>query len=326
MEGNPFKTETYKLIFSKFMADGESTCGDEVLVDMEEPRGAKISSLPATPSHHVATCKAFVTTTTAGRLLVAVFNLYGKFYECYQMQLGELQNIVVKKAFGGMNISFYGNTQFGRLNMKLYIPNHQFGTDLKAQKNHLKSFAEHLSADTVSKKPEEKKATDEILHDKSIGTKIEGGEKKKNPMQELFDELLRMSDILDENGIDFVKHKAGTSGEHIDEIENTLLVCLPEDYKNLLRLSNGLSCHGTEIYPIEHVRKIELPDNPEWNQYYSIGSYIGDGSLLFADSKGGVYYGDHVTGIEETTFMEFLNTWLLDILEDDLAENGLGEK
>ncbi|MCM1295270.1 MAG: hypothetical protein NC311_06985 [Muribaculaceae bacterium] len=145
----PFKTETYQFIFSKFMVDGERTCGDEVLADMEEPRGAKISLLPAKHSHYVATCKAFAATTTAGRLLVAVFDLYGKFHECYQMQLHELSNIMVKKAFGGMNFSFYGKTQHGGFIMKMYIPSHQFGTDLKEQKNHLKLFVDHISNKTV---------------------------------------------------------------------------------------------------------------------------------------------------------------------------------
>ncbi len=322
-EKSPFKTETYKRIFSKFMADGESTRADEVLVDMDEPRGAKISLLPAKHSHYVATCKAFAATTTAGKLLVAVFDLYGKFYECYQMQLHELQNVVAKKAFGGMNISFYGKTQHGRLIMQMYIPNHQFGTDLKEQKNHLRLFAEHLSNKTVSIKITDEKVTDKQEFENVTANKPQYGEKKINPLQDIFDEIIRMSDVLEENSIDFIKCKSGVSEETINEVENAFLINLPEDYKNILLLSNGLSYQGTEIHPIELVRKVEIPNELEWNQYYIIGSYIGDGSLILADSKGGVYYGDHVNGIEKTTFMEFLNTWLIDSLKDDLAENGL---
>ncbi len=153
-----FKAATYKTIFSKFMVDGERTCEDEILADMEEPRGMKISLLPAKHAHHVTTCKAFATTTTTGRLLIAVFDLYGKFYECYHMQMMELQNVAVKKAFGGINISFYGNTQFGKLHMQMYIPNHQFGTDLKEQKNHSKLFAEYLLSKNTAVELKEDKA------------------------------------------------------------------------------------------------------------------------------------------------------------------------
>ncbi len=306
-----FKAATYKTIFSKFMVDGERTCEDEILADMEEPRGMKISLLPAKHAHHVTTCKAFATTTTTGRLLIAVFDLYGKFYECYHMQMMELQNVAVKKAFGGINISFYGNTQFGKLHMQMYIPNHQFGTDLKEQKNHSKLFAEHLLS---------KNTAVELKEDKAETKKT-----NKNPMQNIFEEIIRLSGILEENGINFVKCKTGTTEVRLNDAENELLLCLPEDYKNILLLSNGLTYGGTEIYPIEQVRKTRLPDNPEVNKYYIIGAYIGDGSHIVTDNKGDVYYLDHVRGIEETTFIEFINTWLIDIMKDDLADNDIDE-
>ncbi len=334
-----FNTAAYKTIFSKFMQDGERTRGDEILADMEEPRGMKISLLPAKHAHHVATCKAFVTTTTAGRLLVAVFDLYGKFYECYYMQMQELQNVAVKKAFGGMNISFYGNTQFGKLNMQMYIPNHQFGTDLKEQKNHLKLLAEHLlsknTAAELKENKEDYKTTSVEIAEKTTGhkqvsektsaDKTETGKSKENPMRNTFEEIIRLNDILEENGINFVKRKDGTTKERINDVENTFLICLPEDYKNILLLSNGLRYGGTEIYPIERVRETRLTDNPEVNKYYIIGEYIGDGSHIITDNKGVVYYLDHVRGIEETTFIEFINMWLIDIMKDDLADNGIDE-
>lgn len=336
---NAFNTAAYRTIFSKFMADGERTCEDEVLADMEEPRGMKISLLPAKHTHHVTACKAFATTTTAGRLLVAVFDLYGKFYQCYHMQMKELQNVAVKKAFGGINISFYGNTQFGKLNIQMYIPNHQFGTDLKEQKNHLKLFAEHLlskntAVELIENKEEYETPSVEIAEktadykqdsEKISADKAENKKYKENPMQDMYDEIIRLSDILEENGINFVKCKEGTKEERLKDAENELLLYLPEDYRNILLLSNGLTYGGTEIYPIERVRKIELPDNPEMNKYYIIGAYIGDGSHIVTDNKGAVYYLDHVNGIEETTFTEFINTWLMDIMKDDLMDNGIDE-
>lgn len=168
------------------------------------------------------------------------------------MQLNELKNVVVKKAFGGMNISFYGKTQFGGLTMKMYIANHQFGTDLKEQKNHLKLFAEHLSNKNMAVEITEKKAIEEPQSKQS----------RINPMQ--------------------------------------------------------------DFYPVELVREIEV-DESERNKYYVIGSYIGDGSHIVTDSKGNVYYLDHVTGMEKTTFSDFINQWLIDILKDELEDNGLDE-
>ena len=320
-----FKIDTYKLIFSKYVINGENTCDDEVLADMEEPRGTKISVLPGKYSHHVATCKAFATTTTNGRLLIAVFDLYGRFFECYHMQLNELKNVVVKKAFGGMNISFYGKTQFGGLTMKMYIANHQFGTDLKEQKNHLKLFAEHLSNKNMAVEITEKKAIDETISENQSIEEPQSKQSRINPMQDLFGEIIRLGDILDENEIGSIKSKDGTTEEKINEVENTLLINLPEDYKNILLLSNGLRYQGTEIYPVELVREIEV-DESERNKYYVIGSYIGDGSHIVTDSKGNVYYLDHVTGMEKTTFSDFINQWLIDILKDELAYNGLDEK
>ncbi|MGN0159917.1 MAG: hypothetical protein ACI4AQ_00830 [Lachnospiraceae bacterium] len=40
---------------------------------------------------------------------------------------------MIKKAFGGMKISFGGNTQFGWTSMEMYIPKYDFGSDLKEQ-------------------------------------------------------------------------------------------------------------------------------------------------------------------------------------------------
>lgn len=139
-----FNTELYENIFSKYIADGDCTQGDEILVDMDEPRGKKISFLISNHSHHVVNCKAFVATTKEN-LLVAVFNLYGRFHECYVMKLQDIQNVNINKCFGGMSISFEGYTQYGRITMKMYAANRQFGTDLKRQKEHLALFAEHLN-------------------------------------------------------------------------------------------------------------------------------------------------------------------------------------
>lgn len=138
-----FNTKLYKDIFSQYLIDDEETKGDEVLVDMDNPRGQKKSNSIIRHSHNVENCKAFVATTKE-RLLVAVFNLYGTFNECYVMNLQDLQDLKVKKVIGGMRISFVGNTQFGKIPMKMHVANRQLLTDLKHQKEHLLLLVEHL--------------------------------------------------------------------------------------------------------------------------------------------------------------------------------------
>lgn len=139
-----FNTKLYKDIFSKYLIDDEDIQGDEVLVDMNNPREQKNSNSVIRYSHNVENCKAFVATTKE-RLLVAVFNLYGTFNECYVMNLQDLQDLKIRKVLGGMKISFVGNTQFGKIPMNMYVANRQLLTDLKHQKEHLFLLVEHLT-------------------------------------------------------------------------------------------------------------------------------------------------------------------------------------
>ena len=139
---NPFCMETYKNVFQNILEFSEITNKDECLADMDEPKGNKISYVPRVGQ--TAKCKAFITTTTSDRLLVAIFDIYGKFYTYYEMQLSDMKNYVMKKAFGGVNISFNGKTNAGFVAMKMYIPKYDFGSDLKEQKVHLRRLVENL--------------------------------------------------------------------------------------------------------------------------------------------------------------------------------------
>lgn len=137
-------------------------------------------------------------------------------------------------------------------------------------------------------------------------------------MQAIFDKIIRLGDILDENGIDFVRKKAATDEENIKNIENQLGIILPEDYKKFLLCANGLSYGSSEVHPVEEVCKFEFDD-----KYFIIGAFIGDGSLVVSDSKGNVYYYDHEFGVEATTFADFLNEWIIRLQKDDLKDNGV---
>ena len=142
---NPFCVAAYRKAFQKILGFSEITNKDECIVDMDEPMGDRIFILPGT--HCTTRCKAFVTTTTNDRMLVAVFDLYGKFHRYYELELKDIRNLQIKKVFGGMQISFGADTQdtkLGMVNMQMYIPKHDFGSDLKEQKIHLQRFVKNL--------------------------------------------------------------------------------------------------------------------------------------------------------------------------------------
>ena len=69
---NVFCTQLYKDTFSKVLKQDEFTHGDEILVDMEEPDGDRISYIIMHHGHSISDCKAFVATTDEN-VLVALF-------------------------------------------------------------------------------------------------------------------------------------------------------------------------------------------------------------------------------------------------------------
>lgn len=140
-------------------------------------------------------------------------------------------------------------------------------------------------------------------------------------IKEMFDDIVLLADTLDENGIDNFKFPQGISNEQIREWENANNVILPSLYREFLVLANGFRNHGSEAYSLEKIFKIEIPD--EFKGYYAIGEYIGDGSLLLSDDKGNFYYGDHVNGVEQASFEEFLQEWIISDMKDSLADNGI---
>ena len=89
---NVFCTQLYKDTFSKVLKEDEFTHGDEILVDMEEPDGDRISYIIMHHGHSISDCKAFVTTTDEN-VLIAVFDLWGKFYKCYIIKNDSIRNV-----------------------------------------------------------------------------------------------------------------------------------------------------------------------------------------------------------------------------------------
>ena len=104
---NVFCTQLYKDTFSKVLKQDEFTHGDEILVDMEEPDGDRISYIIMHHGHSISDCKAFVATTDEN-VLVAVFDLWGKFYKCYIIKNDSIKNVEVENVLGGKEINFDG--------------------------------------------------------------------------------------------------------------------------------------------------------------------------------------------------------------------------
>ena len=140
---NVFCTQLYKDTFSKVLKEDEFTHGDEILVDMEEPDGDRISYIIMHHGHSISDCKAFVTTTDEN-VLIAVFDLWGKFYKCYIIKNDSIKNVEVENVLGGKEIKFDGESQYGKISVKMAAVNRQFGTDLKFQREHLQLFAANL--------------------------------------------------------------------------------------------------------------------------------------------------------------------------------------
>ncbi|NLK71903.1 MAG: SMI1/KNR4 family protein [Clostridiales bacterium] len=140
-------------------------------------------------------------------------------------------------------------------------------------------------------------------------------------VKEMFDDIVLIADMLEENEIDNFKFPKGISEEDIKDWEKENNILLPDGYRSFLLLTNGFRNHGTEIYSLEQITQLDFPE--DYKGYYVIGSYIGDGSLILVDDKGGFYLGDHAGVIDKSTFEAFVEKWILDDMKDSLKDNDI---
>lgn len=138
-------------------------------------------------------------------------------------------------------------------------------------------------------------------------------------IKEIFDDIMLLADILEENGIDAFKIPKGIESEKITAWETQYGIRLPQGYKDFIVLANGFNYSCSQILPLEGVKLIECPE--EFKGYYMIGSYIGDGSLILTDKNGDFYYGDHAFGVKKADFLKFLVDDILYYMKDSLKEN-----
>lgn len=101
----------------------------------------------------------------------------------------------------------------------------------------------------------------------------------------------------------------------IENWERIHKAVLPEEYKEFLLLSDGLvsDIFGGELFPLDEIIPCPAELTEEYsdgkNDYFIIGNYIGDGSILLCDRAGKFYKFDHCFGIEEDSLLNFLEYW-----------------
>lgn len=330
---NPFSTSAYKAAFAQVLLSDEYTMDDECMVDMNSVTGNRQMYFAGRRPLYTDKCKGFVATTNKNRLLVAEFDLMGKYHTCYVVDLTDIKELKIQKVFGAVNIRFSGVTQLGAVSFDLDIQKRLFGTDLKNQKEHLEHLIEHLNRrDAVQSEPklmseEAKPETEEVKRaiekPEPIPDKSEQDEIKRkmqiengNPLGELFTRIRACCDKIEELEIDCHKIFPPLDETDISEWENSHCVVLPEGYKNWLMLSNGLDVGTIAILnPLETVTEYSVKG---YEGYFCVGSYIGDGSMLMIDGRRKFYRDDHVWGIKEEAFDHFMEDWVLEHLEDEI--------
>lgn len=149
------------------------------------------------------------------------------------------------------------------------------------------------------------------------------GEKEKiysqNSMQERFDKICDYCNKLENADYDTYKIFPPISINKIESWEKQNQVMLPNGYKDWILLANGFEIESNVLYPLGNICR--YPEK-EYEDYFIIGSYIGDGSLLLTDKYGIFYELDHEFGLEESTMVAFLDEHVIRCLKDGMNEIG----
>lgn len=149
-----------------------------------------------------------------------------------------------------------------------------------------------------------------------------------NQMKERFDKICNYCKQLEDADYDNYDIFPPLTNHEIADWEERNQVTLPESYKQWLLLCNGFDDIGnSRLYDLEGICKYEdfseeYPDEED-NNYYIVGSYIGDGSLVLIDKDGNFYLLDHAFGLEKSTFESFIDNEVIFYLEDAMKGEGL---
>lgn len=146
-----------------------------------------------------------------------------------------------------------------------------------------------------------------------------------NPLYEKFQLISQYCEKLEEDGYDSYKLFAPVSIVDVENWENENQITLPEGLKNWYLLSNGFDMGCTvDILPLTSIVKCPFNDIEDLEEGFTVGHYIGDGSMLVIDRTGNFYEFDHgYNKCYQTSFEKFVDKWIVDNLEDCMADAGL---
>lgn len=139
----------------------------------------------------------------------------------------------------------------------------------------------------------------------------------QSPMEKRFQTICDYCRQLEDANYDNYRIFPPVSMEEIKNWENEHQITLPKGYKDFLQLADGFEISNSSFYPLDAICR--YPEE-EYAEYYIIGSYIGDGSLLVTDKYGSFYLLDHAFGLKLSTVESFLDHWVIEILEDGMKE------
>lgn len=146
----------------------------------------------------------------------------------------------------------------------------------------------------------------------------------QNPLFEQYQKIASYCEQLEDASYDSYDLYAPATAEAIQNWENTHHAKLPEGLKNWYLLSDGFDMNSTaDILPLTSIIQYRY-DDIELDTCFIVGHYIGDGSMLVIDGEGNFYKYDHgFCKLIPVQFEKFLTGWILEQLEDDMADAGL---
>lgn len=138
----------------------------------------------------------------------------------------------------------------------------------------------------------------------------------KNPLYDIYEEIKACMIRSEELNIDTYEIREPATVDMIDEWEKKNKVKLPEGYRNLLLLTNGLNAKWCgAIRSINGIKKLEIPG---YEGYYQIGGFVSRNILI--DKNGIVYDDDEDFGMEVIEFEKILTDDILYMLKDQLRD------
>ena len=148
-----------------------------------------------------------------------------------------------------------------------------------------------------------------------------------NTLNEQFKLISEYCEKLEEADYDSYKIYSPVSEDDILKWQEENNITLPENLKNWYLLSNGFDMGTTvDILPLTAICKYPFDDIDELEEAFIVGHYIGDGSVLVIDKNGNFYEFDHgYSKLYPTPFEKFIKKWIIDNLEDCMADAGLFE-